>query len=576
MLYLRGLYSFVQPYRLEVFFAISVLILTALLSLILPLAVRGIVDSFSSESILVIDKYFITAIVIAAFLALGTALRFYLVTSLGERIVADIRMTVFNRVIGMSPQFFEKIMTGEVLSRLTTDTTLILSVVSSSISFAMRNILILFGGLIFMFFTSAKLTGLALLIVPAILLPILFLGRRLRKLSLFSQDKIADTSGMASEALLAFQTVQANNHEQNSMSLFGQMIEESYAVAKKRIFIRSILTAVLIFFVFTGIVTVLWFGAVSVRQGSMSEGELVQFVIYAVLVAGSVAALSETFGELQRAAGASERLAELLRLRDPIAEHTRPKNVKLPTLGHLNFKNVNFSYPTRKEEPALRLFNLQIKPGETVAVVGPSGAGKTTIFQLIMRFYEISDGSILLDGVDIAKVSKNKLRESFALVPQEPVIFGMTAMENIRFGRPTAGDDQVIEAARAADAHEFISELPNQYQTFVGERGVMLSGGQRQRIAIARAILRDAPILLFDEATSSLDSVSERSVQKAVEKLSEGRTTIVIAHRLATVKKANKIVVLNSGSIDAIGSHEELMRADGLYRRLAEMQFSDD
>ena len=576
ILYLRGLYSFVKPYRLEVFFAISVLILTALLSLILPLAVRGIVDSFSSESILVIDKYFITAIVIAAFLALGTALRFYLVTSLGERIVADIRMTVFNRVIGMSPQFFEKIMTGEVLSRLTTDTTLILSVVSSSISFAMRNILILFGGLIFMFFTSAKLTGLALLIVPAILLPILFLGRRLRKLSLFSQDKIADTSGMASEALLAFQTVQANNHEQNSMSLFGQMIEESYAVAKKRIFIRSILTAVLIFFVFTGIVTVLWFGAVSVRQGSMSEGELVQFVIYAVLVAGSVAALSETFGELQRAAGASERLAELLRLRDPIAEHTRPKNLKLPTLGHLNFKNVNFSYPTRKEEPALRLFNLQIKPGETVAVVGPSGAGKTTIFQLIMRFYEISDGFILLDGVDIAKVSKNKLRESFALVPQEPVIFGMTAMENIRFGRPTAGDDQVIEAARAADAHEFISELPNQYQTFVGERGVMLSGGQRQRIAIARAILRDAPILLFDEATSSLDSVSERSVQKAVEKLSEGRTTIVIAHRLSTVKKANKIVVLNSGSIDAIGSHEELMRADGLYRRLAEMQFSDD
>ncbi len=575
LFYLRGLYSFVKPYRLEVFFATSVLIFTALLSLILPLAVRGIVDSFSSESILVIDKYFIMAIVIAAFLALGTALRFYLVTSLGERIVADIRMTVFNRVIGMSPQFFEKIMTGEVLSRLTTDTTLILSVVSSSISFAMRNVLILFGGLIFMFFTSAKLTGLALLIVPGILLPILFLGRRLRKLSLFSQDKIADTSGMASEALLAVQTVQANNHEKNSMSLFDRMVEESFAVAKQRIVVRSVLTAVLIFFVFTGIVTVLWFGAVNVREGNMSEGELVQFVIYAVLVAGSVAALSETLGELQRAAGASERLAELLSLKDPILEETIPEDLAFPILGDLDFKNVNFSYPSRREDPVLRMFTLRINPGETVALVGPSGAGKTTIFQLLMRFYEISEGQILLGGLDIRKMTKNKLRESFALVPQEPVIFGMTALENIRFGRPDATDSQVMDAARAADAHGFIMELPNQYDTFVGERGILLSGGQKQRIAIARAILRDAPILLLDEATSSLDSVSESAVQKAFEKLSEDRTTIVVAHRLSTVKKANKIVVLNAGSVDAVGTHEELMREDGLYRRLAELQFSD-
>lgn len=571
---LSGLYRFFLPYKVNLFLATITLILTAALSLVLPLAVRGIVDSFSNDSVQLTNQYFLIAVIIAGCLALGTAARYYLVTRLGERIVADIRVAVFSRVLGMSPEFFEKILTGEILSRLTADTTLILSVVSSSVSFAMRNVLILIGGVAFMAYTSVQLTGLAFLIVPLILLPVLALGSKLRKLSRTSQDKIADTSGIASELLIAAQTVQANTHEIFSISNFANMTEESFKIAKKRILVRSILTAMLIFFVFTGITAVVWFGALNVKDGSMTEGELVQFLIYSVLVAGSIAALAETFGELQRAAGASERLLELLQLDDTVPDKQDPIKLSKPVSGTLSFENISFSYPARPQVEVINNFNLVINTGETVALVGPSGAGKTTIFQLILRFYEPKKGIISVDGLNSSLLSKKSLRESISLVPQDPVIFAMSAMDNIRFSRPGATDQEVKDAAKAADAHNFISDLPLGYETFVGERGIMLSGGQRQRVAIARAVLRDAPILLLDEATSSLDSVSEKAVQSAVEMLSFNRTTIIIAHRLSTVKKADRIIVMDGGSIVEVGNHDQLTEKGGLYSRLADIQLN--
>ena len=458
---------------------------------------------------------------------------------------------------------------------MTTDTTLILSVVSSSISFAIRNILILIGGIGFMAYTSAHLTGLAFLIVPLILLPVLALGNKLRKLSRRSQDQIAHTSGVAAELLVAAQTVQANTHVRSAIAKFNTMTEESLFVAKKRIFVRSILTAILIFFVFTGIVVVVWFGALNVKSNIMTEGQLVQFLIYSVLVAGSIAALSETFGELQRAAGASERLLEILAIEDYVREVDNPITFKRPVSGQVSFKNLSFHYPSRPNVEIIKDLSLDIKAGETIALVGPSGSGKTTLFQLLLRFYDPVAGSVFLDNIDISKLSKNSLRDTISLVPQDPIIFGMTAMDNIRFSRPNATDEEVKASASAADAHNFISDLPLGYDTYVGERGIMLSGGQRQRVAIARAVLRDTPILLLDEATSSLDSVSEKSVQLAVDKLSQNRTTIIIAHRLSTVKKANRIIVMEAGLIVESGSHSELVKQGGLYSRLASMQLSN-
>lgn len=572
---LAALWPFILPYRLLMLAALFALSATACVSLILPMAVRRVVDNFNTSDGALLDLYFSAALGIAGLLAIGTALRYALVTRLGERVVADIRKAVFGRVIGLSPSFFERVMTGEVLSRITTDTTLILSVLGSSISIALRNVLLFFGGMILMLFTSAKLTGMVLLIVPAVVVPILVLGRKMRKLSRENQDWIAASSGNASEALLSVQTVQAFTHEDISRSAFGEVTEKSFDAARRRIWTRAQMTAIVIFLVFTGIVGVLWIGATDVRNGSMSAGELVQFVIYAVMVAGSVAALSEIFGELQRAAGATERLVELLHAEDTVNDPETPLALPQPVRGEITFEDVHFAYPNRPGVAALDGVNLRIAPGETVAVVGPSGAGKTTIIQLIQRFYDPDSGAICLDGMRVDALTRDAFRKHIALVPQDPVIFAASARENIRFGRPDATDAEIEDAAKAAAAHDFIEALPDGYDSYLGERGVMLSGGQKQRIAIARAILRDAPVLLLDEATSALDAESERAVQHAVDDLSEGRTTVIVAHRLATVKKADRIIVMDQGRIVASGAHDALVSEDGLYARLARLQFTD-
>ncbi|APX90339.1 ABC transporter [Brevirhabdus pacifica] len=572
---LRVLVPFVMPYRILLTAAGLALVLTASLSLILPIAVRRVVDGFETEAVTLLDQYFTAALAIAGALAVGTGLRYYLVTRLGERVVADIRKALFRRMIGMSPAFFERLMTGEVLSRLTTDTTLILSVLSSSVSVALRNVLIFLGGLVLMLFTSAKLTGLVLLLVPAVIIPIVVLGRRLRKLSRENQDWIAQSSGSASEALTSVQAVQAYSFEEETGARFSDVTEKSFDSARRRILTRAVMTVIVIFLVFSGVVGVLWIGARDVRADLMSVGELVQFVIYSVMVAGSVGALSEIWGELQRAAGATERLTELLQATDSVSDPADPVALPSPTTGRIAFEGVTFRYPSRPDQPALSDVSFSIAPGETVALVGPSGAGKTTVLQLLLRFYDPADGAIRLDGTDLRSMARSDFRRALALVPQDPVIFAATARENIRFGRPDATDAQVEAAARAAAAHDFLAALPDGYDTYVGERGVMLSGGQKQRIAIARAILRDAPVLLLDEATSALDAESERAVQTAIDAMSRDRTTLIVAHRLATVKKADRILVFEDGRIVAEGSHDALVAEGGLYARLARLQFTD-
>jgi ATP-binding cassette, subfamily B, bacterial len=572
---LRGLWPFLRPYRASLWAALAALTATALLTLSLPIAVRRVVDNFFAESLRIVDAYFAAALGIAALLAIGTALRYYLVTRLGERVIADIRRAIYDRVIGMSPGFYERIMTGEVLSRLTTDTTLVLSVIGSSVSVALRNVLMLVGGLALLLVTSPKLTALVLVVVPVVLVPILALGRRVRALSRESQDRIAGASAQASESLLAAQTVQAYTHEPASRAAFGDLVERSFDAARRRIKTRAALSGIVIFLVFAAIVAVLWIGARDVRSGAMTPGSLVQFVIYAIIVAGAVAALSEIWGELQRAAGATERMVELLQAVDSVADPRAPVPVPRRLGGAIAFEGVTFRYPARPRTPALDALDLRIEPGETVALVGPSGAGKTTIFQLLMRFFDPDEGRVALDGIDVRDMARMDLRRQLALVPQEPVIFAASVRENIRFGRPEASDAEVEAAARAAAAHAFVARLPEGYDTFVGERGVMLSGGQKQRLAIARAILRDAPVLLLDEATSALDAESERAVQQAVDRLAEGRTTLIIAHRLATVKRADRIVVFQEGRILAEGTHGALVAEDGLYARLARLQFTD-
>lgn len=571
---LRQLTRFLAPYRGRFALAMLVLVIASAAALVLPLAVRQVVDlGFSRESAAHIDRWFLLLFLVALALGLFTALRFYLVSWLGERVMADIRSAVYRHIITMSPEFFEVTRTGEVLSRLTTDTTLIQTLVGTSISMALRNLLLLVGATVMMAVSSPRLTGYTLIMLLAILLPIIVFGRVVRRLSRASQDRIADSSALAGEKLNAITTIQSFGQEARECRQFEDSVETSFLTALHRTRARAALTAVIIVMAFGAVVLVLWLGAHDVLDGSMSMGQLGQFVLYTVLVAFSIGALSEVWGDVQRASGATERLMELLVAQPKIRAPERPLALP-PPRGEIHISGLTFHYPSRPGQAALADFDLDIRPGETVALVGPSGAGKSTLFQLLLRFYDPQQGRILMDGVDLQQADPHEVRSRIGVVPQDSVIFSASALENIRYGRADATDEEVKAAARAAVADEFIERLPEGWHSFLGERGVRLSGGQRQRIAIARAILKNPPLLLLDEATSALDAESEQLVQTALEHLVEGRTTLIIAHRLATVRKADRIIVLDGGRIVASGTHDSLSREGGLYSRLAELQFA--
>ncbi|MDR3487682.1 MAG: ABC transporter ATP-binding protein/permease [Bradyrhizobium sp.] len=571
---LLELAPYVARYRGRAILALIALTIAAITTLVVPVAVRRMIDfGFTPEGIALINSYFSVMIAVVAVLAGASASRFYLVMTIGERIVADLRRDVFAHLISLSPAFFDSTRSGELISRLTADTTQIKSAVGASVSIALRNLMLFFGATAMMVITSPRLSGFVLLAIPVIVIPLVAFGRWVRRLSRGAQDTLADATAYASELIGAIRTVQAYTSERLANARFGGEVEQAYEAARSSTRARSVLTAIIIFIVFTSVVLILWVGSHDVLTGSITPGRLSQFVLYAAFAATGLGQLSEVWGEISAASGASERLFEILRVKSAITAPASPRALPVPARGDVSFENVRFAYPTRPDAWAVDGVSLSVRAGEKVAIVGPSGAGKSTLFHLLLRFYDPAQGSIAIDGVPVRDADPREVRSRIALVPQDAVAFAATARENIRFGRPDATDAEVERAAGLAHATEFIHRLPGGFEAQLGERGVTLSGGQRQRIAIARAILRDAPLLLLDEATSSLDAESETLVQTALEELMRHRTTLVIAHRLATVLSCDRIMVMDQGRIVEQGTHASLVAAGGLYARLARLQF---
>jgi ATP-binding cassette, subfamily B, bacterial len=571
---LARILGFLAPYRWQIAIAMVGLVVAAACVLVLGQGLRRVIDrGFSGADAALLDSALFALLAVIVVMAIATYTRFYFVSWIGERVTADIRRAVFGHLLDLSPGFFEVTRTGEVISRLTNDTSLLEVVIGSSASFALRNTLIMLGSLVMLMVTSPKLTALVLLGVPLVIAPILLYGRRVRTLSRASQARVADVSVYIDEALHEIRTVQSYGHENEDRARFGERVEQAFATAAERIRQRALLIALVMLLAFGAVGVILWIGGHDVLAGRISAGELSAFVFYAVLVAGAFGAVSEVIGDLQRAAGATERLMELLGTEPQIRAPLIPQLLPDPPRGEVRFDHVSFRYPSRPDALALADFSLEVKPGETVALVGPSGAGKSTVLQLLLRYYDADAGVISLDGVELRRADPRALRTRLALVPQDPVIFAASVRENVRYGRPDASDADVEDACAAAYASEFIERLPEAMDTFLGERGVRLSGGQRQRLSIARALLADRAVLLLDEATSSLDAASEHYVQMALARLMQNRTTLIVAHRLATVQNADRIVVMDEGRIIATGTHEELVREKGLYARLAALQF---
>ena len=576
---LSGLVPFLRPYRGRIALAGLFLVLAALSTLVFPIALKSLIDqgfiaTDPGARVMALREHFFALFGVGVALGVFSALRFYMVSWLGERVTADLRDAVYAHVVRQSPEFFESTQTGEVLSRLTTDTTLVQTVVGSSLSMGLRNAVMGIGAMAMLVITNPVVMTQVLGILVIVVLPSLYCGRRVRKLSRASQDRVADSSAIAAEVLNAIPVVQSYTQEAREAERFAASTETAFETAIRRTRMRSVLVAFIIGATFGALLWGLYQGTQAVVRGDISAGHLGQTVVYVIILVGSVAVISEVYGDLLRAAGATERLMELLDMQSPIASPARPLALA-PVVGgsSLSLVDVTFRYPSRPQQPALAHFSLDVRPGETVALVGPSGAGKSTVFQLLLRFYDATAGKVLIDGIPVDALALDALRERTGIVPQDSVIFSTDALENIRYGRPSASDAEVEAAAKAAFAHDFISALPNGYKTFLGERGVRLSGGQRQRISIARAMLKNPPLLLLDEATSALDAESERMVQAALESAMKDRTTLVIAHRLSTVQRADRIVVMEAGQIVETGTHAELAAAGGLYARLAALQF---